>query len=71
MTSFGGHRHYHRPLSWYFDRLAGAGLAVTRLVEPVTPPADLRPQQDWTDYEAWMATIPTMVGISARPLGSP
>lgn len=65
VTSFGGHRHYHRPLSWYFDRLAEAGLAVTRLVEPATPPADNRPPAQWSDYEAWMATIPTMIGITA------
>lgn len=66
--SFGGHRHYHRPLSWYIDRLVAAGLTVTRLCEPATPPADNRSPAEWTEYEAWMATIPTMIGISARPL---
>lgn len=72
VTSFGGHRHYHRPLSWYFDRLAQAGLAVGRLVEPPTPPTDNRPPEQWSDYEAWMGTIPTMIGISAfRLTGTP
>jgi len=68
VESFGGHRHYHRPLGWYVERLAEVGLAVTRLAEPPTPPRDLRPREQWTDYEVWMSTIPTMVGISARRL---
>jgi SAM-dependent methyltransferase len=68
VTSFGGHRHYHRPLSWYVDRLAEAGLGVTRLVEPPTPPTDNRPAEEWTDYEDWMSTIPTMIGVSAARL---
>jgi SAM-dependent methyltransferase len=68
VTSFGGHRHYHRPLSWYFDRLAEAGLGVARLVEPPTPPTDNRPAEEWTDYEVWMSTIPTMIGVSAGRL---
>ena len=70
VTSFGGHRHYHRPLSWYVERLAAAGLALTRLVEPPTPPPDNRGPEQWSAYEAWMATIPTMIGISAGRLGS-
>ena len=70
VTSFGGHRHYHRPLSWYVEALAEAGLGVVRLVEPPTPPTDNRPPEDWTDYEAWMATVPTMIGVSACHLGS-
>ena len=65
VDSFGGHRHYHRPLSWYVDTLAAAGLAVVRLAEPPTPPADLREADEWSDYETWMATIPTMIGLSA------
>lgn len=32
---FGGHNHYHRPLSTYIGRIAAAGLAVTGLHEPV------------------------------------
>ena len=68
VESFGGHRHYHRPLSWYFDRLREVGLVVTRMVEPPTPPRDNRDPAEWSDYESWMATIPTMIGISAsRP----
>lgn len=71
VTSFGGHRHYHRPLGWYFERLGRAGLAVARLVEPPTAPRDNRPPEQWNDYETWMSTIPTMVGISACRLPPP
>lgn len=34
VESFGGHNHYHRPMSYYFDALTEAGMAVTRLLEP-------------------------------------
>ena len=64
VESFGGHRHYHRPLSWYVDQLSEAGLVLTRLVEPPTPPGDMRPPEQWSTYETWMASIPTMIGIS-------
>ena len=71
VDSFGGHRHYHRPLSWYFEQLGAVGLAVTRMAEPATLPVDLRPVEEWNEYEVWMATIPTMIGISARRLVDP
>ena len=68
IESFGGHTHYHRPLSWYLDQLAENNLAVTRLHEPLTLPNHTRPPDEWTDYERWFATIPTMLAISCRPL---
>lgn len=67
ITSFGGHHHYHRPLSWYIDLLAANGLVVTRLHEPPTLPTHLDPEPQWTDYERWFATIPTMLAIACRP----
>ncbi|MCK9897705.1 methyltransferase domain-containing protein [Frankia sp. AgB32] len=68
IASFGGHTHYHRPLSWYVDRLAAHGLAVTGLHEPATLPAHRRPATQWSDYERWFATIPTMIALACRPL---
>ncbi|UWZ34799.1 class I SAM-dependent methyltransferase [Dactylosporangium roseum] len=67
ITSFGGHHHYHRPLSWYVDLLARNHLVVTGLHEPPTLPAHLNPEPEWTDYERWLATIPTMLAIACRP----
>lgn len=64
IMSFGGHRHYHRPLGWYVDNLASHGLAVTRLYEPPTPP----PECGSAAYGQWFSTIPTMLGLVARPL---
>lgn len=68
IESFGGHRHYHRPLSWYIDLLCRNGLVVTGLHEPPTlPPADV-PVHEWTEYQRWFATIPTMLAVSCRKL---
>ncbi|SNQ47439.1 hypothetical protein FRACA_190018 [Frankia canadensis] len=68
IASFGGHTHYHRPLSWYVGRLAAHGLAVTGLHEPATLPAHRHPATQWSDYERWFATIPTMIALACRPL---
>jgi hypothetical protein len=38
IDSFGGHRHYHRSLTYYFDSLRAQRLAVTRLFEPAQIP---------------------------------
>lgn len=70
ITSFGGHHHYHRPLSWYIELLTRNGLAITGLHEPPTLPSHTRPVSDWTDYERWFATIPTMLAIACRPTGA-
>jgi SAM-dependent methyltransferase len=67
ITSFGGHHHYHRPLSWYIDLLTRSGLVITGLHEPPTLPAHLNPEPEWTDYERWFATIPTMLAIACQP----
>ena len=37
--SFGGHNHYHRPLTFYFETMREAGFLVKRLFEPVPIPA--------------------------------
>jgi SAM-dependent methyltransferase len=65
IESFGGHRHYHRPLEQYFEALSRHGLLVRRLVEPPTLPAHDRPEAEWNAYEKWFATIPTMLAVSA------
>lgn len=67
ITTFGGHNHYHRPLSWYFDLLTREGFVVTGLHEPPTLPGHGEPESHWTDYERWFATIPTMLAVAARP----
>jgi SAM-dependent methyltransferase len=70
ITTFGGHTHYHRPLSWYVGLLGRHGLAVTALHEPPTLPRRPKPVEEWTAYEEWFSTIPTMLAISCRVLGS-
>lgn len=34
IKSYGGHNHYHRSLSYYFDELKNANLSVVELLEP-------------------------------------
>jgi SAM-dependent methyltransferase len=34
IPTFGGHNHYHRPLSFYFDLLRRSGFLVSRFFEP-------------------------------------
>ncbi len=38
IENFGGHRHYHRSLTYYFESLRACRLAVTRLYEPPQTP---------------------------------
>ncbi len=68
VQSFGGHTHYHRPLSWYATSLADHGLAITGLDEPRTLPSHNRPESEWSDYERWFATIPTMIAVACHRL---
>lgn len=68
IDTFGGHRHYHRPLAWYVQQLRDAGLVVVDLDEPPTLPAHDRPAAAWTDDERWFASIPTMLSLAARRL---
>lgn len=63
ISSFGGHHHYHRPLSWYIDQFAADNLAVTRFHEPPPPPPPSRSES----YSRWFATVPTMLGLVAQP----
>lgn len=60
IESFGGHSHYHRPLSHYVDWIASLGLGVTELFEP---PAAV--------YDGWRRAIPTRLGIAAQPVVRP
>jgi len=66
IESFGGHRHYHRPLAWYVQRLRDAGLVLVDLDEPPSLPAHGAPQDAWTADERWFASIPTMLSFAAR-----
>jgi ubiquinone/menaquinone biosynthesis C-methylase UbiE len=57
-------RAYHRPLSWYVRALAGAGLAVTAMEEPVGS-AEFRtasPQGEW------IREVPLHLVMSARKM---
>ncbi|MGH9225567.1 MAG: class I SAM-dependent methyltransferase [Acidimicrobiales bacterium] len=64
ISTFGGHRHYHRPLEFYVKWLAAAGLGVVDLHEPPVPLA--QPEADRDAYERWFVNIPTMLGMAAR-----
>lgn len=66
IETFGGHRHYHRPLAWYVGRLRAAGLVVVDLDEPPSLPHHRAPEESWTDEERWFATIPTMLSFAAQ-----
>lgn len=55
---------YHRPLSWYFRALAGAGMAVSALEEPAPEPEMLQADNEG----AWIAEIPLQCIIDARRL---
>lgn len=67
VDSFGGHRHYHRPLTWYVQQLLHHGFVITGIDEPPTLPQHTRPSKDWTDYERWFSRIPTMMSVACRP----
>jgi SAM-dependent methyltransferase len=64
ITSFGGHHHFHRPLSWYVNQLAQQGLMVSALHEPPSLPAVAKPANEWDDFERWFSTIPTMLALA-------
>ena len=60
IENFGGHRHYHRSLTYYFDCLRRNRLAVTRLFEP--------PQLAYTpEITDFRQKIPKFVLIEAMP----
>ena len=60
----GGHNHYHRSLTQYFEALRESGLAVTRFVEPKTDPGADEPDPV---LRAFRASIPDFLAIEARP----
>jgi SAM-dependent methyltransferase len=64
IESFGGHHHYHRPVPGYIEQLVKHGLVVTGLHEPPSLPHAEIPETDWTDYQKWFSTIPTVLAIS-------
>jgi SAM-dependent methyltransferase len=66
IESFGGHRHYHRPLEFYTDWLASAGLGVIGVREPPVPLS--KPREAWDERDRWFVTIPTMIGLAAVPV---
>ncbi len=61
MESFGGHNHYHRSLTFYFDLLRENDLAVTRFYEPPHQSATERTQADAQFFE----NIPIFLIIEA------
>jgi len=64
IESFGGHNHYHRSLTFYFEALRAAGFAVTRLYEPEHMPGPGTAPED----EAFWRGIPVFLLIEAMPL---
>jgi len=64
MESFGGHNHYHRSLTFYFDHLRQNGMAVTRLYEPKHVSHTQRPEADQNFFE----NIPIFIFIEAMAL---
>lgn len=57
LEGFGGHWHYHRPLSAYVSWIASCGLGLVELSEP-----------EVDSYEGWRRRIPTRAGLAARPI---
>jgi 2-polyprenyl-3-methyl-5-hydroxy-6-metoxy-1,4-benzoquinol methylase len=47
VETFGGHNHYHRPISFYFTELKQAGFVVTDFIEPPHRMARRNPLADW------------------------
>lgn len=64
MEGFGGHNHYHRSLTYYFDHLRTNRLAVTRLFEPEQAVQTEKP----AEVLAYYKSIPIFIFIEATPL---
>jgi SAM-dependent methyltransferase len=47
IKNFGGHNHYHRSLTYYFDLLHRHNLVVSRLYEPPQHSQPSNPRQEW------------------------
>ena len=63
IDSFGGHNHYHRSLTYYFDLLRNNHLAVTSFFEPVHLPSLEGAAGEF------LCSIPVFLLIEARPFG--
>lgn len=61
----GGHNHYHRSLTDYFQALRDSGLAVTAFVEPRTDPGADEPD---ATLRSFRSSIPDFLVIEAMPL---
>jgi SAM-dependent methyltransferase len=64
IEGFGGHNHYHRSLTFYFDHLRANQLAVTRLYEPKHFSDAERAEDEKEYYE----NIPVFILIEATAL---
>jgi len=60
IDSYGGHNHYHRTLTFYFDLLRENGFAVSRLFEPAQPEGD-----GDEENKAFRRSIPVFLFIEA------
>jgi hypothetical protein len=65
VESYGGHRHYHRSLTFYVDALRRHALAVTRLYEPPQVSRDPDPVR-----VAFYREIPKFLLLEARHCSS-
>jgi SAM-dependent methyltransferase len=64
VDTFGGHRHYHRSLTFYFEALSRHGLAVTRVHEPPQVSRDRDPAR-----ATFYLGIPKFILLEARVCG--
>ena len=64
VETYGGHRHYHRSLSFYFEALNRHSLAVTRVYEPPQISRDADPAR-----ATFYLGIPKFISIEARLCG--
>ena len=64
MEGFGGHNHYHRSLTFYFDLLRANRMAVTRLFEP----PHFSPQPRFEPDREFYASIPIFILIEATAI---
>ncbi len=64
IESFGGHNHYHRSLTYYFELFRANGLAVTRLYEP----EHIVGAEGEDDRRAFLKSIPVFILIEATVL---
>ena len=63
VASFGGHNHYHRSLTFYFETLRRNGFVVARLFEP-----EHIPRSDDPELVDFHRSIPVFILIEARSL---